>query len=129
MCFDEVTCGTRDLLAQAGSAIRYTINWAVQEKKVGLQRYLPADLPETAAKVPKINSQTAEEQSAPADPRVCAVEADVPDKPCPGKLARGSPAPAEPEVPAVEATAAKVPKINSQIAEEQSAPADPRVCA
>src|SRR4051812_34011798 len=33
MCFDEVTCGTRDLLAQADSTIRYTINWAVQEKK------------------------------------------------------------------------------------------------
>ena len=103
MCFDEVTCGTRDLLAQADSTIRYTINWAVQEEKVGLRRLLAGGLPETAAKVPKINNQNAEEQFAPANPRACTVEANVPGKPRPGEIAGGPSAPAEPEVLAVEA--------------------------
>ena len=37
--------------------------------------YFPAELPEaTAKKVPKINTKSAEEQSAPASLRVCPVE-------------------------------------------------------
>src|SRR6187399_2819103 len=77
--------------------------------------YFPAELPEAAAKkVPKINAENAEEQSAPASPRVCTVEADAPDKFCSGKLARECQAPAEPQVLSVEAdvpAAAQVPLV------------------
>src|SRR3954464_7465249 len=76
-----------------------------KKRKLASGDYLPADLPETAAKVPKINNQNAEGQPAPADPRIRPVEAGVPDKPCSGK------------------------QISSQNAEEPSAPADPRICA
>ena len=66
--------------------------------------YFPAKLPEAAAKkVLKINTKGAEEQSAPASPRVCSVEADAPDKFCSGKIARECQAPAKPQVLAVEA--------------------------
>src|SRR3954466_420182 len=66
--------------------------------------YLPADLPEAAAKkVPKINAKSAEEQSAPTSPKVCFVEEDAPDKFRSGKLAGDHQAPAEPQVLAVEA--------------------------
>ena len=59
--------------------------------------YFPAELPEAAAKkVPKINAKSAEEQSAPASPRVCSVEAEAPGKFCSGKLAGERQAPAEP---------------------------------
>ena len=59
--------------------------------------YFPAELPEAAAnKVPKINTKSAEEQSAPANLSVCSVEADAPDKLCPDKLAGEHQAPAEP---------------------------------
>lgn len=58
--------------------------------------YFLVELPEAAAKkVPKINTKGAEEQSAPASPRVCSVEADAPDKFCSGKLAGEHQAPAE----------------------------------
>ena len=77
--------------------------------------YFPAELPEAAAKkVPKINTKGAEEQSAPASPRVCSVEADAPDKFCSGKLAGEHQAPTGPQVLAVEAdvpTAADVPLV------------------
>src|SRR3954465_8841488 len=57
--------------------------------------YFPAELPKAAAKkVPKINTKSAEEQSAPANPRVCPVEVDAPDEFCSGKLAGGHHAPA-----------------------------------
>ena len=66
--------------------------------------YFPAELPEAAAKkVPKINTEGAEEQSAPASLRVCSVEVDAPDKFCSGKLAGEHQAPAELQVLAVEA--------------------------
>src|SRR3954467_8581184 len=43
--------------------------------------YPPAELPEAATKkVPKIDAKRAKEQSAPANPRVCSIEADAPDK-------------------------------------------------
>src|SRR6187399_619911 len=77
--------------------------------------YLPVELPEAAAnKVPKINAKSAEEQSAPASPRACSVEADAPDKFCSGKFAGEHQAPAEPHVLAVEAdvpAAADVPLV------------------
>ena len=77
--------------------------------------YFLAELPEAAAKkVLKIKTKDAEEQSAPASPRVCSVEADAPDKFCSGKLAGERQAPAEPQVLAVEAdvpAAADVPLV------------------
>ena len=58
--------------------------------------YFPAELPEAAAKkFLRINTKSAEEQSAPANLRVCSVEADAPDKFCSGKLAGERQAPAE----------------------------------
>src|SRR6187401_670614 len=66
-----------------------------KKRKLVSGEYLPAKLPEGAAKTPKIDDQVAEEQSAPADPRVRTVEVGVPDKFCPGKLAGERPAPAE----------------------------------
>src|SRR6187399_928285 len=74
-----------------------------KKRKLVSGDYLPADLPEAAAKVPKINDKVAEEQSAPADPRVRTVEAGVPDKSCPSRLAGEHSAPAEPQVLAIEA--------------------------
>src|SRR6187401_1441144 len=74
-----------------------------KKRKLVSGDYLPADLPEAAAKVPKINDRVAEEQSAPADPRVCIVEAGVPDKSCPDELAGKRSAPADQQVLAVEA--------------------------
>ena len=74
-----------------------------KKRKLVSGDYLPADLPEAAAKIPRIDEQVAEEQFAPADPRVCTVEANVPDKSCPGRLAGGPSATAEPQVLAVEA--------------------------
>src|SRR3954462_14466893 len=66
--------------------------------------YLPVELPEAAAKrVPKINTKSAEEQSALTSPKVCFVEADAPDKFRSGKLAGDHQAPAEPRVLAIEA--------------------------
>src|SRR4051812_8558072 len=77
--------------------------------------YFPAEFPEAAAKkVPKINTKSAGEQSATANPRVCSVEADVPDKFCSGKLAGERQAPAESQFLTVEAdvpTAADVPLV------------------
>ena len=58
-----------------------------------------ADVP-TAA---ESNTENAEEQDAPASPRVCSVEAKVPDEFCSGKLVGERQAPAEPQVLAVEA--------------------------
>src|SRR6187399_2333532 len=66
--------------------------------------YFPAELPQVAAKkVPKINAKNAEEQSAPASPRACSVEANAPDKFCSGKLAGEHQAPVDTQVLAVEA--------------------------
>src|SRR4051812_36991715 len=66
--------------------------------------YLLAELPAAAAKrVPKIDTKSAEEQPAPANPRVRSVEADAPEKFCFGKLAGEHQAPAEPQILAVEA--------------------------
>src|SRR3954462_10416568 len=66
--------------------------------------YLPAELTEAAAKkVPKINTKSAEEQSAPTSPRACFVVADAPDKFHSGKIAGDHQAPAKPQVLAVEA--------------------------
>ena len=49
--------------------------------------YFPAELPEAAAKkVPKINAKRAEEQSAPARPRACSVEAEAPTSFAPASL-------------------------------------------
>ena len=49
--------------------------------------YFPAELPEAAAKkVPKINAKSAEEQSAPANPRVCSVEQKLPTSFAPANL-------------------------------------------
>ena len=83
--------------------------------------YLSADLLEAATKVPKINNPDAEEQFAPADPRVCTVEANVPDKPCPGRLAGGPSAPAE--VLAVEAGVPAAALMPLVLAVEPRAPA------
>ena len=86
-----------------------------KKRKLIFGDYFPAELPEAAAKkVPKINTKSAEEQSAPASPRVCSVEADAPNKFCSGKLAGECQAPAEPQVLAVEAdvpAAADVPLV------------------
>ena len=52
-----------------------------KRRKLTSSDYFPAELPEaTAKKVPKINTKSAEEQSAPTSPRVCSVEVDAPDK-------------------------------------------------
>ena len=92
--------------------------------------YFPAELPEAAAKkVPKINAKSAEEQSAPASPRVCSVEADARDKFCSGKLAGERQAPAEARLLAVEADVPAAAEINTKDAEEQSAPANLVVCS
>src|SRR4051812_701798 len=66
--------------------------------------YLPAELPDAAAKrVPGVGAKSAEEQPAPASPRVCPDEAGAPGGLCSGKLAGERQAPAEPQVLAVEA--------------------------
>src|SRR6187399_888846 len=66
-----------------------------KKRKLVSGDYLPAELPEAAAKkVPKINHKIAEEQSAPASPRVYIVEAGAPDKFCSGKFAGEHQAPA-----------------------------------
>ena len=93
-----------------------------KKRKLASGDYLPADLPETAAKVPKINNQDAEEQSAPADPRVCTVEAGVPDKPSPGRLAGGPSAPAEPQVLVVEVSAPRNEEVLLVFVVEPQAP-------
>ena len=86
--------------------------------------YFLAELPgATANKVPRINAEIAEEQSAPTSPRVCFVEADAPDKFCSSELAGEHQALAEPQVLAVEAdvpTAADVPLV---LVAEPQAPA------
>ena len=75
-----------------------------KKRKLVTRDYFPAELPEAAAKkVPRINTKSADEQSAPTSPRVCFVEADAPDKLCSGALAGEHHAPAEPQVLAVEA--------------------------
>src|SRR6187399_550845 len=86
--------------------------------------YLPAELPEAAAnKVPKINTKSAEEQSAPASPRVCSVEANAPDKFCSGKFAGEHQAPAETQVLAVEADVPAAADVPLVLAVEPQAPA------
>src|SRR6187401_3567161 len=81
-------------------------------------------LPEAAAKkVPKINTKSAEEQSAPASPRVCSVEANAPDKFCSGKLAVELQAPAEPQVLAVEADVPAAADVPLVLVVEPQAPA------
>jgi hypothetical protein len=86
-----------------------------KKRKLVSGDYLPAELPEAAAKkVPKINTEGAGEPDAPTSPRVCSVEADAPDKFCSGKLAGEHQAPAGPQVLAVEAdvpAAADVPLV------------------
>src|SRR4051812_462772 len=75
-----------------------------KKRKLVSGDYLPAELPRAAAKkVPKIDAKSAEEQSAPANPRVCSGEAGAPDKFCSGKLAEERQAPAEPQILAEEA--------------------------
>ena len=86
--------------------------------------YFPAELPEAAAKkVPKINAKSAEEQSAPASPRVCSVEAEAPEKFCPGKLAGECQAPAEPQILAVEADVPATVDLPLVLVVEPQAPA------
>src|SRR6187399_2738981 len=94
-----------------------------KKRKLVSGDYLPADLPDAAGKVPKISGQDVEEQFAPADPRVCTVEAGVPDKPCPGRLAGGPSAPAELEVLAVEAWVPAAALMPLVLAVEPQAPA------
>src|SRR3954465_11029854 len=66
--------------------------------------YLPAELPAAAAKrIPRIDAKSAEEQPAPASPRVCPDEAGAPGGLCSRKLAGERQPPAEPQVLAVEA--------------------------
>lgn len=66
--------------------------------------YFPAELPGAAAKkAPRINTESAEEPSAPTSPRVCFIEADAPDKLCPDTLAGEHHAPAGSQILAVEA--------------------------
>src|SRR5512146_3061803 len=68
-----------------------------KKRKLVSSDYFPAELPEAAVKkVPKIDTKSAEEQSAPANLSVCSVEADTPDKFCSGKLAGEHHALAEP---------------------------------
>src|SRR3954466_4275837 len=58
-----------------------------KKRKLVSGDYLSPELPKAAAKkVPKIDAKSAEEQSAPANPRVCSVEAGTPDKFCSGNL-------------------------------------------
>ena len=86
--------------------------------------YFPAELPEAAAKkVPKINAKSAEEQSAPASPTVCSIEAEAPDKFCSGKLAGERQAPAEPQVLAVEADVPAAAHVPLVLVVEPQAPA------
>ena len=86
--------------------------------------YFPAELPEAAAKkVPKINTKGAEEQSAPASPRVCSIKADAPSKSCSGKLAGERQAPAEPQVLAVEADVPAAADVPLVLVVEPQAPA------
>src|SRR4051812_36741717 len=74
-----------------------------KKRRLVFGNYLPAELPRAAAKkVPKIDTKNAEEQSAPANPMVCSVEAGAPDKFRSGKLAGGHQAPAEPQILVVE---------------------------
>src|SRR3954463_3800620 len=86
-----------------------------KKRKLVSGDYLPAELPGAAAKkVPKIDAKSAEEPSAPKNPRVYSIEAGAPDKFCSGKLARKRQAPAEPQILAVEAdvlAAADVPSV------------------
>ena len=95
----------------------------IKKRKLVSGDYLPANLPEVAVKVPKINDQVAEEQSAPADPRVRTVEAGVLDKSCPGRLAGGPSAPAEPRVLVVEAEVPAAALMPLVLAVEPQAPA------
>ena len=86
--------------------------------------YFPAELPEAAAKkVPKINTKGGEEQSAPASPRVCSVEAEAPDKFCSGKLAGERQAPAEPHVLALEVDVPAAADLPLVLVVEPQAPA------
>src|SRR3954467_7092256 len=75
-----------------------------KKRKLVSGDYLPAELPEAAAKrVPRIDAKSAGELSAPASPMACSLEAGAPDKLCSGKLAGERQAPAEPQILAVEA--------------------------
>src|SRR4051812_23806354 len=75
-----------------------------KKRKLVSGDYLPAELPEAAAKrVPKIDAKSAEGQPAPASRRVCSDEEGSPCKLCPGKLVGERQAPAEPQILAVEA--------------------------
>ena len=86
--------------------------------------YFPAEHPEAAAKkVPKINANDAEGQSAPASLMVCSVEADAPDKFCSGKLAGERQAPPEPQVLAVEADVPAAADLPLVLVVEPQAPA------
>ena len=95
-----------------------------KKRKLVSGDYLSAELPEAAAnKVPKVNDKIAEERSAPANPRVCTVEAGAPDKLCPGKLAGERQAPAEPQVLAVEANVLAAALMPLVLVVEPQAPA------
>src|SRR3954471_6303552 len=95
-----------------------------KKRKLISRDYFPAELPEAAAKkVPKINAKSAEEQSAPASPRACSVEANAPDKFCCGKLAGERQALAEPQVLAVEADVPAATDVPLVFVVEPQAPA------
>ena len=95
-----------------------------KKRKLVSGDYFPAELPEAAAKkVPKINTKGAEEQSAPASPRVCFVEAEAPDKFCSVKLAGEHQAPAGPQVLAVEADVPATADVPLALVVEPQAPA------
>ena len=95
-----------------------------KKRKLVSGDYFPAELPEAAAKtVPKINTKSAEEQSAPTSLKACSVEADTPDKFCSGKLAGEHQAPAEPEVLAVKADVPAATDMPLVLVVEPQAPA------
>ena len=95
-----------------------------KKRKLVSGDYLPAELPEAAAKkVPKINAKGAEEQSAPASLRVCSFEADASDKFCSGKLAGERQAPVDPQVLAVEADVPAAADVPLVLVVEPQAPA------
>ena len=95
-----------------------------KKRKLISSDYFPAELPEAAAKkVLKINTKGAEEQSAPASPRVCSPKADAPDKFCSGKLAGERQAPAKPQVLAVEADVPAVADMPLVLVVKPQAPA------
>ena len=86
--------------------------------------YLPTELPEAAAKkVPRIDAEGAEGQSAPASLMVCSVDADAPNRFCSGKLVGERQAPAELQVLAVEADVPAAADVPLVLVVEPQAPA------